>query len=127
LDSNRITHCLANLDFAHRSSQSFSIADKNARVGSGQVCCIRGKFAILFSASSEILENLRKIDRAPGVEISYGWPGHLRPLLGLLQGKGNLLCGKTGPLHEENPLPRFFIWAKFSHDEWSGFPGADHR
>ena len=29
--------------------------------------------------------------------------GHLRPLLGLVQGKGNLLIGKSGPLHRENP------------------------
>jgi hypothetical protein len=29
--------------------------------------------------------------------------GHLRPLLGLLQDKGNLLVAKPGPLHRENP------------------------
>jgi hypothetical protein len=32
--------------------------------------------------------------------------GHLRPLLGLLQSKGNLLVGKSGPLHREILLAR---------------------
>jgi len=33
---------------------------------------------------------------------------HLGPLLGLLQGKGNLLISKTGPLHRENPSCQIF-------------------
>jgi hypothetical protein len=33
---------------------------------------------------------------------------HLRPLRGLLQGKGNLPVGKPGPLHRENPPGQIF-------------------
>ena len=35
--------------------------------------------------------------------LATGDLGHLSPLLGLLQGKANLLLGKPGPFHRENP------------------------
>jgi hypothetical protein len=39
---------------------------------------------------------------------------HSRPLLGLLQGKSNLLLGKSGPLHRENPsCSDFSSWQNF--------------
>ena len=37
---------------------------------------------------------------------------HLRPLLGLLQGKGNLLVSKPGPFHRENPPCQIFQLSK---------------
>jgi hypothetical protein len=35
--------------------------------------------------------------------------GHLRPLLGLLQGTSNLLVGKSGTLYRENPPCQIFL------------------